>query len=107
MSQFLFVWALTIPFDFADVESDEKNGTVNFFAHINKKNALIILTVLLLFQLFVNLYFFKNNVLFFCLNFIQAYLCCNYGFKFIKNYWFGEIVELAFFNQWLLCLLFT
>ena len=99
LSQFLFVWALTIPFDFADVELDKKNGTINFYDSISSNNALIIVLLLLIFQLIVNMYFFKSNTLFNLVNFIQTIICCYLGFKNIKKYWFGEIVELAFFIQ--------
>ena len=102
MSQFLFVWALTIPFDFADVEQDKKNGTINFYSAISSKNALIILLILLVFQLLVNLYFFNENMLFNVLNFIQTAVCCYLGFKNINKYWFGEMVELAFLLQWVI-----
>jgi 4-hydroxybenzoate polyprenyltransferase len=102
LSQFLFVWALTIPFDFADVEQDKKNGTVNYFSAISSKNALIILIVILLFQLLVNFYFFSGNKLFNVINFIQTAACCYLGFKNINKFWFGEMVELAFLLQWLI-----
>jgi len=102
LSQFLFVWALTIPFDFADVEQDKKNGTINFYSAISSKNALIILLILLVFQLLVNLYFFNENILFNVLNFIQTAVCCYLGFKNINKYWFGEMVELAFLLQWVI-----
>jgi 4-hydroxybenzoate polyprenyltransferase len=102
LSQFLFVWALTIPFDFADVEQDKKNGTTNFYEKISTNNAMIILLIILVFQLAVNLFFFENNKIFNVLNFVQTSICCFLGFKQIKKYWFGDIVELAFLNQWLL-----
>lgn len=99
LNQFLFVWALTVPFDFADLEADKQHGIVNFFENISSQNAFFISGILLLFQLLVGINF-MDNLAFVTINFLQAIVCCYLGFKLIKKPWYGDIVELAFFLQW-------